>query len=68
VMYTEWAAAALKLLVWGALVAADVDLPPPKYDHPYRGPVQYVYDFRSSMTGTFSGATRCRHVAKAVRA
>jgi hypothetical protein len=53
VMYTEWAAAALKLLVWGALVAADVDLPPPKYDHPYRGPVQYVYDFPVQYDGDF---------------
>src|SRR5262249_35651106 len=40
-----WAAAAMKLLLWGALMAADVDLPPTKYDHPYRGHVQYVYDF-----------------------
>jgi hypothetical protein len=44
-MMTEWAAAAMKLLMWGALVAADVDLPTAKYDHPYRGQVQYAYDF-----------------------
>jgi len=45
-METTWyTAAALKLLLWGALVAADVDLPPPQYDHPYGGHVEYVYDF-----------------------
>jgi hypothetical protein len=44
-MQTEWAAAAMKLLVWGALMAADVDLPPPRFDHPYRGEVRFVYDF-----------------------
>jgi len=44
-MTTEWAAAAMKLLLWGALMQADIDLPPAKYDHPYRGPVEYVYDF-----------------------
>jgi hypothetical protein len=42
---TWYAAAAMKLLMWGALIAADVDLPPPKYDHPYPGRVQFVYDF-----------------------
>src|SRR5262245_57855835 len=40
-----WAAAAMKLLTWGALMAADIDLPPAKYDHPFRGNVQFVYDF-----------------------
>ena len=44
-MQTEWAAAAMKLLIWGALMGADIDLPPARYDHPYNGPVRYVYDF-----------------------
>jgi len=48
-MYTEWEAAAMKLLLWGALMQADIDLPPAKYDHPYRGQVQYVYDFPLSL-------------------
>jgi hypothetical protein len=42
-MMTEWAAAAMKLVLWGALMAADVDRPPAKCDHPCRGHVQYVY-------------------------
>jgi hypothetical protein len=29
-MTTEWAAAAMKLLLWGAVAAADVELPPAK--------------------------------------
>jgi hypothetical protein len=44
-MMTEWAAATMKLLLWGALMAADIDLPPAKYDHPSRGRVEFVYDF-----------------------
>jgi hypothetical protein len=44
-MSTEWAAAAMKLLLWGALMAPDIGLPPAKYDRPYRGHVEYVYDF-----------------------
>jgi hypothetical protein len=44
-MRTAWAAAALKLMLWGALAPADIDLPPTKYDHPYRGQVEFVYDF-----------------------
>jgi hypothetical protein len=44
-MYTEWAAAAMKLLMWGALMAADIDLPPPQYDHAYPGPVYLVWDY-----------------------
>jgi len=43
--HTGWAAATMKLLLWGALVAADIDMPPPRYDHPYHGKVQFVYDF-----------------------
>jgi hypothetical protein len=49
-MMTEWAAAAMKLLLWGALMAADIDLPPTKYDHPYRGQVEYAYDFPIAVT------------------
>lgn len=44
-MMTEWAAATMKLLLWGVLMAADIDLPPTRYDHAYRGQVEYVYDF-----------------------
>jgi hypothetical protein len=52
-MMTEWAAATMKLLLWGALMAADIDLPPAKYDHPYAGKVQYVYDFPVEQDGDF---------------
>jgi hypothetical protein len=52
-MMTEWAAAAMKLLLWGALMAADIDLPPARYDHPYAGKVQYVYDFPVEQDGDF---------------
>jgi hypothetical protein len=44
-MMTEWAAATMKLLLWGALMAAEVDLPPTKYDHPYGGHIEFIYDF-----------------------
>jgi hypothetical protein len=44
-MTTEWAAAAMKLLLWGALMPGDIDLPPAKYDRPYQGQIEYVYDF-----------------------
>jgi hypothetical protein len=44
-MQTEWAAAAMKLLLWSALMPADIDLPPSKYDRPYRGQIEFVYDF-----------------------
>jgi hypothetical protein len=46
-MTAEWVA----LWVAGALVTADIDLPPAKYDHPYRGQVQYVYDFPRTYNG-----------------
>jgi hypothetical protein len=49
-MMTEWAAAAMKLLLWGALMAPDMDLPPAKYDRPYRGQIEYVYDFPLATT------------------
>jgi hypothetical protein len=44
-MTTAWSSAALKLLLWGALMPAMVDSPPAKYDHAYAGPVQIVWDF-----------------------
>lgn len=53
-METTWyTAAALKLLLWGALAAANIDLPPAKYDHPYRGHVQFVYDFPIESDGDY---------------
>jgi len=46
---TEWAAAAMKLLLWGALSAADINLPPAQYDRPYSGQIEFVYDFPREM-------------------
>ena len=34
-------------------MAANIDLPPAKYDHPYPGPVQYVWDFPVEQDGDF---------------
>jgi hypothetical protein len=65
---TWYAAAAMKLLVWGALVAVDVDLPPPRYDHPYQGRVQYVYASRSARTGVGCGAIPFLRAGRAARA
>jgi hypothetical protein len=54
VMETTWyTGAALKLLLWGALMQADIDLPPPQYDHPYRGQVEFVYDFPIEVDGEY---------------
>lgn|SRR5262249_37986593 len=50
---TWYTAAALKLLLWGALMPADIELPPPQYDHPYPGQVELVYDFPIEVDGDY---------------
>jgi hypothetical protein len=57
-MRTAWAAAALKLMLWGALAPADVDLPPTKYDHAYRGQVQYIYVLSDDLPTALEQVTR----------